>query len=159
MKLDENNQYGFAKTKLMPVRSIKEKKTDLVEFNFLIQKVTLGNKIGHFVIVDIEFDYENVAGKQIIYNKIYPPLTDNQKKLDANDRLMFQICELYSKTTEKEPKSYRATKKLEAILIPKQFIPLYLEHLKFSFLRCGCKVTKSYSHFIFEQSRFKKTFL
>ena len=92
-----------------------------------------------------------------MYNKIYPLLTDNQKKLDANERLMFKLCELYSKTTEKEPKSYRATKKSEATLIPKQFIPLYLDPLKFSFSRCGCKVTKSYSHFIFEQSRFNKT--
>ena len=135
----------------MPVGSIKEKKPDWVEFNLLLEKVTLGDKIGHLFIADIEFDYENVDAKQIMYNKIYSSLTDNRKKLDANERLMVQLCEWYSKTTEKQ------LKKLEVFLIPKQFIPLYLEHLKFSFSWCGWKVTKSYSHFIFEQSRFKKT--
>ena len=38
---------------------------------------------------------------------------------------------------------------LEAILISKKFIPLYLEHRKFLILR----------HFTFEQSRFKKYFI
>ena len=93
MKLDENNQYGFAMTKPMPVGSIKEKKPDWVEFNLLLEKVTLGDKIGHLFIADIEFDYENVDAKQIMYNKIYSSLTDNRKKLDANERLMVQLCE------------------------------------------------------------------
>ena len=93
LKLDENNQYGFAMTKPMSVGSIKEKKPDWVEFNLLLEKVTLGDKIGHLFTADIEFDYEHVDAKQIMYNKIYSSLTDNRKKLDANERLMVQLCE------------------------------------------------------------------
>ena len=36
LKLDENNQYGFAMTKPVPIGSIKVKKPDLVKFNLLL---------------------------------------------------------------------------------------------------------------------------
>ena len=41
----------------------------------------------------------------------------------------------------------------------KNFIPLYLEDLRFLTKRCGWKVTKIYTHFTFEQSRFKRDFV
>ena len=128
MKLDENNQYDFALTKPMPVGSVKEKTPDWVGFNLLLKKVTLDNKIWHLFTADIEFDYENADAKQIMYNEIYSPVIDKQKRLDPNERLISQLCELYSETTEKESKSYRTTKKSQANLIPKKIIPLYLEH-------------------------------
>ena len=71
MKLDENNQYGFALTKPMPVGSVKEKTLDWVDFNLLLKKVTLDNKIWDLFRADIEFDYENADAKQIMYNEIY----------------------------------------------------------------------------------------
>ena len=111
LKLDENNQYGLAMTKPMAVGSIKEKTPDWVECNVLLEKVSLDDKIRHLFIVDIEFDYENVDAKQIIYNEIYLPVIDKQTKLDANERLIFQLYDLYSETTEKAPKSYKTTKK------------------------------------------------
>ena len=45
------------------------------------------------------------------------------------------------------------------ILFPKKFIPLYLKDLKFLITRCCWKVTKIYSYFTFEQSRFKRGFV
>ena len=43
--------------------------------------------------------------------------------------------------------------------MPKKYIPLYLEELKFLILRCGWKVAKLYRHYYFEQKRFKKDFI
>ena len=122
LKLDENNQYGLAMTKPMAVGSIKEKTPDWVECNVLFEKVTLDDKIRHLFIVDIEFDYENVDAKQIIYNEIYLPVTDKQTKLDANERLIFQLYDLYSETTEKEPKSYKKLKNHTQLKYPKKII-------------------------------------
>ena len=122
LKLDENNQYGLAMTKPMAVGSIKEKTPDWVECNVLLEKVTLDDKIRHFFIVDIEFDYENVDAKQIVYNEIYLPVIDKQTKLDANERLIFQLYDLYSETTEKEPKSYKKLKNHTQLKYPKKII-------------------------------------
>ena len=44
-------------------------------------------------------------------------------------------------------------------MFPKNFIPLYLEDLRFLIKTCGSKITKSYTHFTFEQSRFKRDFV
>ena len=63
IKFDENNQYGFAMTKPMPVGSIKDKSPSLAEFNLLMEKVSLDDPIGHLFVVDIEFDYEKATDK------------------------------------------------------------------------------------------------
>ena len=115
----------------------------------LLETVSLDDRIGYLFIVNIEFDLENADAKQLMYNDVYHPVINKQENLDANERSIFQLRELYLETTEGETKSYRKTKKLEAILISKKFIPLYLEHRKFLILR----------HFTFEQSRFKKYFI
>ena len=44
-------------------------------------------------------------------------------------------------------------------MFPKNFIPLYLEDLRFLIKRAGWVVTKLYSHFTFEQDAFKKDFV
>ena len=41
----------------------------------------------------------------------------------------------------------------------KKFIPLYLEDLRFLIKRAGWRVTKLYSHFIFEQDCLKREFV
>ena len=41
----------------------------------------------------------------------------------------------------------------------KQFIPLYLEDLRFFIKRCSWKVAIIYRHFTFEQSRFQRDFV
>ena len=43
-------------------------------------------------------------------------------------------------------------------MFKKQFIPLYLEDLRFLIKKCSWKVTKIYSHFTFKQSCFKRDF-
>ena len=48
-------------------------------FNFLLETVSLDDKIGHLYIVDIEFDVKNATKKQFAYNEIYPPIIEKQK--------------------------------------------------------------------------------
>ena len=56
LKLDENNQYGFAMTKPMPTGCIKEHPTpSWLKFNLLLKTADLDDKIGHLFVVDIEF--------------------------------------------------------------------------------------------------------
>ena len=44
-------------------------------------------------------------------------------------------------------------------MLSKKFIPLYLEEIKFGFLRCGWKVTKLHKHYYFDQERCNKNFI
>ena len=114
-----------------------------------------------FVVDDIFFDEKNAIEKQYLYNEIFPPIIEKEKTLDANERSAYQLLELVDKTNDK-PKLYRCTDhttKSHATMFAKQFIPFYLEDLKFLIKRCSWKVTQIYSHFTFEQSRFKRDFV
>ena len=100
MKLDENNQYIFAITKPIPTECIKEKTPSLAEFKVSLKTVHLYDNIDHLFVVDIEFDYENGTPKQMMYNEIFPPIIDKQKKLDATARSVFQLYEQYLETDD-----------------------------------------------------------
>ena len=57
IKLDENNQYGFAMTK---PGVIKEKPSPTWKaFNLLLESASIDEPTGHLLVVDIKFDYEN----------------------------------------------------------------------------------------------------
>ena len=160
VKLDENNQYGYAMTRPMPTGCIKENNSpSWLKFNLLLETVTLEDKIGHLFIVDIEFDLENADERRYLYNEIFPPIIEKQKKIDVNERSLFQLLELLAKTEEGKAKSYRCTAKSHATLFPKKCIPLYIEDLQFLIKRAGWIVTKLYSHFTFEQDTIKKDFV
>ena len=132
LKLDENNQYGYAMTKPVPTGCIKNN-SDISwrTFNHLLETVDLANKIGHLFIVDIHFDYENATPKQRTYNEIYPPIIEKQKIIDLHKRSSYHLLEQYKTNKDGTTKSYRATKKAQATLFKKRFQPLYLEHLSF----------------------------
>ena len=71
IKFDENNQYGFAMTKPMLTGCIKENNSPTwLEFNLLLEKVSLEDPISHLFVVDIEFDEKNATRKQYMYNEI-----------------------------------------------------------------------------------------
>ena len=125
----------------------------------LLEKVPLEDPIGHLFVVDIEFDEKNATKKQYMYNEIFPPIIEKQKILDANERSLSQLLDLFDKTNEDKPKSYRSTAKSHATVFPKRFIPLYLEDLRFLIKRAGWFVTKLYSRFTFEPDAFKKDFV
>ena len=159
IKFAENNQYGFAMTKPMPVGAIKEKDTSWTEYNLLFEKVSLDDKKGHIFVVDIEFDYLHATDCQIIYNEILPPFIEKNTKIETNERSVYQLLELYSEDSRGNPKNYKVSAKADSNLLAKKFVPLYLEEIKFVVLRCGSKVTKLYKHYYFDQERFKRNFI
>ena len=124
----------------------------------LLEKVSLEDPNGHLFVVDIEFDEQNATEKQYMYNEIFPPIIEKRKILEANERSLFQLLELFDQRDGK-PKSYRYTAKSHATMFPKNCIPLYIEDLRFLIKRAGWIVTKLYSHFTFEQDAFKKDFV
>ena len=135
IKFDENNQYGFAMTEPMPVGSIKDKDPSWAEFNLLMEKISLDDPIGHMFVVDIEFDYQKATDRQIMYNEVFPPIVDKKATLEANERSIFQLLELYSEDIKGTPKNYKVTPKSQATLLPKRCIPIYPEELKFVIFR------------------------
>ena len=87
IKMDENNQYGFAMTKLLPYGCIKKKENllTLEELAILLKNVTLEDKLGHLFVVDLEFSDFNK--KTLLFNEIYPPIFEKNKKIDPYERL------------------------------------------------------------------------
>ena len=136
-------------TKPMPTGSIKKKIPSWREFSLLLETVHFDDPIGHLFVVDIFYDRKNATQKQKIYNEIYPPIIEKQKILDANERSVYQLVELYSETNKGVPRAYHPTSKAYAALFSKKFQPLYLEHLKILIGKAGLKVTKIYAHYTF----------
>ena len=156
LKMDENNQYDIVITNPMPTGCIKEHPAPTWSiFNFLLESFDLCDPIGHLYIVEIEFNEKDGTKREHMYNEILLPTIEKQKFLEANKRSI----DLFSKTTDGKPKSYCCTAKSHATLLPKKFIPLCLEDLTFLIMRCCWKVTKTYSHYTFEQSCFKRDFV
>ena len=160
VKFDGNNQYGFAMTKPMPTGCIKEYNSpSWLTFKLLLEKVSLYDPIIYLFVANIEFDQKNTTKKQFLYNEILPSKIKKQKVLDANEQSVYQLLELFDEIGENKLKFYRCTAKLHTTMFPKKFIPLYLEDLRFLIKRTGWIITKLYSHFTFEQDRFKKEFV
>ena len=62
--------------------------------------------------------------------KLYSPIIEKQKILDANERSVYQLIELYSEANKGVPRSYCPRPKAHATLFSKKAQPLYLEPLK-----------------------------
>ena len=125
----------------------------------LLKHVSLDDLVGHLFIVDISFDYGKATPRQRLYNEIYLSVIEKQIIIDVAERSVYQLIEQYNEADDGAPRSYCATKKEHATLFQKRFQPLYLEHLSFLINRAGWYVTKLYSHYSFEQERFKRNFI
>ena len=86
--------------------------------------------------------------------KFFPQLL-KKKVMEANERSVFQLFELYSETEKQNPKSYKLSAQSQAMLLPKKYIPLYLEELNFLITHCGWKVTKLYRHIFLNKKDLK----
>ena len=105
LKMDENNQYGFAMTKPMPLGCIKEHPArSWLKFNLLLKTVDLGDKIGHLRVLDIEFDEKRATEREHMFNKILPPIIEKTKILEANEESVYQLLDLFCKTSNNKPK-------------------------------------------------------
>ena len=123
-----------------------------------MEKVSLDDPIGHLFVVHAEFEHEKATDCQIMYNEIFPPFTDKQTRIEANERSVFQLLELYSENVKGTPKGYKINSKFHSNLLPKRCVLIYLEELKFPIVRCEWKVTRLYKHY-FEQKRLKRNFI
>ena len=94
LKLDGNNQFGFAMTKPMATGCIKDDH-DLSSrtFSFLLEIVTLDDPIVHLYLVDIELDFDRLKPKQKVYNEICPPIIEKQKVIDIYERSTYQLLD------------------------------------------------------------------
>ena len=86
-KLDENNQYGFAMRKPLPIGIFKKKPSVTLELmNKTVKNCDLlKDKIGHIFVVDIEFvDFNDPVKK--MYNEVYPCIFEPKTKIPAGFR-------------------------------------------------------------------------
>ena len=134
----------------------KHKPPEWRKLNLMLEIVDLDDPVGHLFVVDIFYDYENGSPKQKLYNEIFPLIIKKQKIIDANERSVYQLIELYSETGNGVSRSYSQMPKSHTTLFSKKFQPLYLEQLRILIGRTGWKVTKIYAHYTFEQERLKK---
>ena len=112
MKLDENNQYGFAMTKPMPTGCIKkEPQPTWRTFNILLECVGLDDPVGYLFVIEISFNYEKATTGQRLYNEIYPSIIEKQEIIDVAEKSVYQFIEQYNEAGDGELISYRATKK------------------------------------------------
>ena len=160
LKLDENNQYGFGMTKPLLTVSIKiDSDISFQKLNDLIRKLDIDLLIRHLYVVDIEFDHKNATQNQIAYNEVYPLIIEKQKIIDRVKDQFISYFEQYSTTEKGKPRSYRAPKKAHATMFKNRFQPTYLEQFFFAVVSAGWKIRKIYTHYTFEQERFKKHFI
>ena len=69
--MDENNQYGNAMTKLLPIGCIKKEPStpSILEMCLLLSGLSHLDPIGHLFVVDIEFDFERATEKELFLTK------------------------------------------------------------------------------------------
>ena len=118
--MDENNQYGFAMTKPIPTGCIKEHPAPTWrKFNFILETLDLDDPIDHLFIIDAEFDKSNATEREYMYYEIMPRIIEKQKTVEANERSVYELLHLFSKTDDSKPKFYHCTAKFHATLFPK----------------------------------------
>ena len=156
IKMDENNQYGFAMTKPLLYGCIKKKKVlpTLEELEQILSNVTLNNKLGHLFVLDIVFDKEDE--KTLLFHELHPPIFEKDKKIEPFERSCIQIMCMEQMKDKGKMLSLKQTSKTHATLRKKIFIPLYAEDLYFLTTRMGWTVTKIYEHYTYKQDTFKK---
>ena len=160
IKMDENNQYGMAMTRPLPYRCIKRKNNipSFEELDQLLKSATLEDKIGNIFTVDIEFS--DINPKTLLFNKIYHPIFEKNKKISPHLRSCSQIMSrAQKKKGKKEIYSLPFNSKTHATMNKKIFVNLYAEDLYFLAKHAGWKVTKIYDHFTFKQDTFKRDFV
>ena len=161
IKMDENDQYGFAMTKPLPYGCIKLKKTVLTldELKDLLANVALEDKIGPLFVVDIVFS--DVNDKTLLFNELYPPIFEKNKKIEPFERSCSQIMRRVeikiNKKGEDTLYSLPFNSKTHSTLKEKIYVPLYAEDIYFLTTRAGWKVTRIYEPYTFKQDTLKKT--
>ena len=116
VKIDESNQYGFAMTKPLPYGVIKKQKTvpTLDELKRMLADVTLEDKVGHLLVVDVVFEPSD--DKTLLFNELYPPIFEKQKTVEAYERSCTQIMSVLQLTDKGKMSTLQHTTKTHATL-------------------------------------------
>ena len=153
-KLNENNQYGFAMTKPLPIGIFKkEAYVDMEVLNKSIANFDPNAKIGEIFVVDIEFNACNDPKKKM-YNEVYPCIFQPDSKVPADRRSVYQLLSTMRIGKKENILKFPATEKTHATLDPKKRFLVFIDHIHFLTKRAGW--TKVYHYYTFEQEPFKK---
>ena len=146
-------------TKPMPTGCIKQKELpSWLDFHILLETVDLHGSIRHLFIVDIFLMKKTLTKSNCSTMKFFHRSLKNKKLLTQMKDLHINFLNYLIKIKINQ-NHIDVLLNLMPVCFQKNFIPLYLEDLRFLIKRCSLKVTKVYTHFIFEQSCFKRGFL
>lgn len=147
-------------TKPLPYGCIKKQRNTptLGQFNRILDAIDHTGTIDHLFTVDIKFS--NINQKALLFNEIYPPIFEKNKKIDPYERSSLQKMSIAVKTdTKDEINNLPYNSKMHSALKDKRFVTIYAEDLHFLVSRAGWLVTYIYAHYKFYQSKFKKEFV
>ena len=124
--MDENNQYGNAMTKPLPIGCIKKEPStptpSIHKLCLLLSGLSHLDPIGHL--------FERATEKEFFLNKMYTPLFVKKKVLPTRDRSVFQLFDAIRMKDNATLNNYKCTAKTHSTMDKKFLIPLYAEHLK-----------------------------
>ena len=135
-------------TKPLPYGCIKkqDKVLTMTEFNKILDCISHDDRIGHLFTVDLKF--HNVNEKTLLFNEIYPPIFQRNKKIDPFERSTLQLMSVIVRDEEKDKiNSFAYNSGTHSTLKEKKFISLYAEDLHFLITRSGWLVTHIYAHY------------
>ena len=90
-KLDENNQYGFAMTKPLPIAFFKqEKEVSMDILNNSTENFDRNSKWGEIFVSNIEFDAYDDPKKKM-FNEVFPCVFEPKSKVPVSSRSVYQI--------------------------------------------------------------------
>ena len=143
LKVDENNQYGNAKTKPLPMGSIKRVKIlpTMKEFDLILQGISDEDKIGHLFIVELNLIRKMPAKSSCFLTKFTRQFL-KKKVLSANERSAFQLLDAMMLNDKSTMNSYKTTAKTHATMVKKIAIPFYAEHLHLLISSVGGELQK-----------------
>ena len=119
--MDRNNQYRQAMTKPLPYGCIERKENPLTlkELKQILDRISHKDKIGHVFIEDIKLHNEN--SKRLLFNEIYPPVFEKNKKIDPYERFCLQLLSVIKRNEEKDiTNSFSYTSKTHSTLEEKK---------------------------------------
>lgn len=158
-KLDENNQFGFAMTKPLPIGVFKCKQEVSMEIlDNSVDRFDPNSKIGEIFVVDIEFDSYDVP-REKMYNEVFPCIFESKSKVTVDNRSLYQLLSTMSTGKMVDVLKLKATEKTHATLRPKKRLPMFIDHTHFLTKRVGWKVTKVHKYYTFEQEPFKRQYI
>ena len=90
----------------------------------------------------------------MLFNEIYPPIFEKNKKVDPYQRSSLQTMSIVVKKDDKdEINSHRYNSKMHSTLNDKKFVVLYAEDLHFLVSREGWLVTYISAQYTFSSSK------